>query len=128
MGKIIINSVKAPAPIGPYSQAVKASGFVFISGQLPVDPVTNDLIDGSIEEQTRQVIENIKNILQEAGSSLLDVVKVNIYVDDIDNFSRINSVYAQYFKDECPARCFVEVSKLPKAAAIEIELVAMEKN
>jgi 2-iminobutanoate/2-iminopropanoate deaminase len=128
MGKTIINSDEAPAPIGPYSQAVKAGGFIFISGQLPVDPVTNNLIDGSIEEQTHQVIGNIKNILQEAGSSLLDVVKINIYVDDIDNFSSINSVYAQYFKEECPARCFVEVSKLPKAASVEIELVAIERK
>jgi 2-iminobutanoate/2-iminopropanoate deaminase len=124
MAKATINSEKAPAPVGPYSQAIKAGGFLFVSGQIPIDPSTNTPVVDSIESQTKQVFENIKNILLSAGSSFNDVVKVTVYIDNMDNFGRINKIYGEYFTDNYPARCCVEVSRLPKNASIEIELIA----
>jgi len=120
----IIQTDAAPKAIGPYSQAVKANGFVFVSGQIPLDPETGQLVDGDIKNQTRRVFENIKAILAAAGCDLSNVVKVTVFTDDISNFSAINEVYSEYFSTHKPARSFVEVSALPRNAHVEIEVIA----
>lgn len=117
----------APLPVGPYSQAIKWKNIVFVSGQIPIDPKTNEIVKGDIEVQTRQVIENIKNILNKAGADLEDVVKATIYLKNLNDFERVNFIYAQYFKNR-PARTTVEVSNLPKNSQIEIEVIAIIKE
>ena len=114
---------KAPRPIGPYSQAIKAGEFLFISGQIPVDR-DGKLVEGGIKAQTRQVLENIRAILEAAGAGLDNVVKVTVYLKDMNDFSAMNEVYAEYFGSSKPARAAVEVSRLPKDVRIEVEAIA----
>ena len=123
--KEIVKTKKAPLAIGPYSQAVKVGNLLFISGQLSIRPETNEFMDGNVEVQTEQVLNNIKAILEAGDSSLKDVIKTNIYLQNMENFTLVNKVYNRYFKDRFPARACVEVSKLPKNAKIEIEAIAM---
>ncbi len=120
----MINTDKAPKAIGPYSQAVKFESFLFVSGQIAIDPSTQELIKGDIEAQTRRVLENIKAILEEAGLSFEHVVKTTIYLKNINDFEKVNKVYGEYFTEHKPARATVEVSNLPKGALIEIEVIA----
>ena len=124
MPKKLINSPTAPKPIGPYSQAVVAGGFLFASGQIPLDPDTNELVQGNIEAQTERVLRNIEAVLKQAGLGLSDVVKTSIYLADMGEFSRVNEVYARFFGDEPPARSTFEVSRLPKDVSIEIDVIA----
>lgn len=127
MKREVISTDKAPAAIGAYSQAVKAGDFVYISGQIPLNP-EGELITGDVSEQTRQSLENLKAILEESGSSLKDTVKVNIYASDMDDFGAINDVYSEYFTTEPPARAFVEVAGLPKDVDVEISAVAISRK
>ena len=123
----LIYTDKAPKPIGAYSQAVKYAGFVFVSGQIAIDPKTNEFVNGTVEEQTKIVMENIKAILEEAGLDLSCVIKTTIYLKNINDFPLVNKVYGEYFKEHKPARATVEVSNLPKNALVEIEVIAGEK-
>lgn len=125
MNKEIVSTKKAPEAIGPYSQGVKAGNIVYTSGQLPIDPKTNELITGDIKRETKQSMENVIAILNEAGASLKDVVKVTIFVKDMNNFAQVNEVYGEYFKEHKPARSCVEVAKLPKDGDLEIEAIAI---
>ncbi|USG99848.1 RidA family protein [Thermococcus argininiproducens] len=122
--KEIIFTEKAPKPIGPYSQAIKIGNFLFISGQIPVDPESGKLVEGGIRAQTHQVLKNIKAIVEAAGGTLNNVVKVTVYLDDMDDFAEMNEVYSQYFSESKPARAAIEVSRLPKNVKIEIEAIA----
>ncbi|MBI5192577.1 MAG: RidA family protein [Nitrospirae bacterium] len=122
--KSIIYSKNAPAAIGPYSQGIKAGGFIFVSGQIPIDPETGNIIQGDIEEQTEQVLKNLKEILAESGLTLSDVVKTTLYLKDLSNFERVNNVYKRYFIETPPARSTVEVARLPKDVQIEIDAIA----
>lgn len=124
MAREIINTKRAPAPVGAYSQAVRAGGFVFVSGQIPVNPETGELVFSDITEQTERVLVNIRNILQEAGMDLDDVVKTTVYLEMMDDLSRVNEVFGRYFGANPPARATVEVARLPKDVAIEIEAIA----
>lgn len=119
----IVQTEKAPQAIGPYSQAVKIGGFVFTSGSIPLR-ADGTLVTGSVEEQTHQVFANLKAVLEEAGSSLEKVVKTTVFIKDMDAFGRINEVYGTYFSTHKPARSTVEVARLPKDVAIEIEAIA----
>ena len=121
----IISTDKAPAAIGPYSQAIKTDGYLFISGQLPTDPATGELVGGSVMDQARQALQNILAILQEAGCSPSSVVKTTVYLRNLDDFAAVNEVYAAVFDKNPPARACVEVSRLPKNALIEIEAIAL---
>jgi len=123
----IISTNKAASAIGPYSQAIKAGNMLFVSGQLPVEPLSSDIVKGDIAEQTIQVILNIKNILEEAGYSLKDVVKTTVFLKDLSAFQMMNEVYADFFTSK-PARSTVEVSALPKGAEIEIEAIAVRNT
>lgn len=123
--KKIISTDAAPKAIGPYSQAVQAGNLLFISGQLPADPKTGNIVSGDIKTQTKQSIENIKGILAAAGGSLGSVVKTTVFLKSMDNFAEMNQVYQQYFTGDAPARSTVEVARLPKDALIEIESVAI---
>lgn len=125
--KEIISTSAAPAAIGPYSQAVKAGGFIYVSGQLPIDSATGEFADSSIAGQTEQSIKNIKAILETAGYSLGDVVKTTVLLKNISDFAAMNEVYARYFTADCPARAAFEVAALPKAALVEIEAVAYKE-
>ncbi|MEQ8627514.1 RidA family protein [Ekhidna sp.] len=120
----MINSPKAPAPIGPYSQAVKSGNTLYVSGQIPIDQSTGNLIESSIEEETEQVMKNLGYILEEAGLTFENVLKCSIFVSDMGNFSRINEVYSRYFTENPPARETVEVSGLPKGVNVEISCIA----
>ena len=124
MKKEIINTSGAPAAIGAYSQAVKTGELIFVSGQIPLTP-EGELISGSVDEQTEQVLKNMEAILLEAGSSLSQVVKVNIYAANLVDFTEINRIYAGFFENEPPARAFVEVSCLPKDVKVEISCTAI---
>lgn len=126
MKKESINVNGAPAAVGPYSHAVKANGFIYISGQLGLDPATSSLTEG-VKAQTRQSLENVKTILEGCGSDLQHVVKTGIFLDDINDFGAVNAIYGEYFTDELPARSCVEVAKLPKGGLVEIEVIAVEK-
>ncbi|SFJ74334.1 2-iminobutanoate/2-iminopropanoate deaminase [Halobacillus dabanensis] len=119
-----ISTDLAPSAIGPYSQATDLGNLVFISGQIPLDPATMEFVSDDIKEQTSQVMENISAILKEAGLSFKNVVKMNIYLDSMENFSIVNEIYASYLSEPYPARAAVEVSQLPKGAKVEIEAVA----
>ena len=125
MGKKVIQTEKAPKAIGPYSQAIQAGNFLFLSGQIPLDPKTGELVKGDIRQQTQQVLENIKGILESQGLGMENVVKVTIFLEDIANFNQVNEVYATYFPSSPPARSTVEVAKLPRDADIEIEALAI---
>jgi 2-iminobutanoate/2-iminopropanoate deaminase len=124
MKKEIIVSEKAPKALGPYSAATKFGDFVFSSGQLGIDPQTGDLVSGGIEAETRQALTNIKNVLEAAGSSLEYVLKTTVFLRDINDFGRMNTIYAEFFKADCPARSAFQVAALPKGGAVEIETVA----
>ena len=119
----IITTEKAPKAIGPYSQAVLSNGFVFTSGQIPVDPKTNSVVAGGIEEQAVQVLENLKQVLAAAGSSLDKAVKVTVYLADMDDFAKMNAVYEKYFPGK-PARATIQAARLPKDVKVEIDAVA----
>ena len=122
----IIATEKAPAAIGPYSQANVTGNLVFTSGQLPIDPATGEFVPGGIKEQTEQALKNLQAILEEAGSGLDKVLKTTCYLSDINNFAPMNEVYATFFKDGCyPSRSAFEVANLPKAGLVEIEAIAM---
>ena len=125
MGKKVIQTEKAPKAIGPYSQAIQAGNFLFLSGQIPLDPTTGELVKGDIRKQTQQVLENIKGVLESQGLGMEDIVKVTIFLKDIGNFNQVNEVYATYFPSSPPARSTVEVAKLPRDADIEIETIAL---
>ena len=123
--KKIIHSEKAPSPIGPYSQAVKSGHFLYTSGQIPIDPQTGVFVEGGIREQTIQVLENLKAVVESAGSNLNEVIKTTVFLADLADFPTVNSIYAEYFGEEnAPARSTVQVAGLPMGARIEIELVA----
>lgn len=120
--KEIIYTKNAPEPVGPYSQAIKVNGFLYCSGQIAIDPKNNQFIDGNIEEQTLQVMKNIEAVLNEAGYSFDDVIKTMCFLDDMNNFSAFNEIYAKYFTSK-PVRSCVE-AKLPKCAKVEVEIIA----
>jgi len=122
--KEIGNTSKAPNAIGPYSQAIKVNKMVFLSGQIAIDPKTQQFIEGDIEIQTRMVIYNLKSVLEASGSSLENVVKTTIYLTDINDFSKVNEIYASYFSSGKPARSTVCVAALPKNAKVEIDAIA----
>jgi len=123
--KTVVNTQKAPGAIGPYSQAIKAGGFLFISGQMPVDPVSNGVVDGGIEAQATQVLENIKAILADQGLTLESVVKTTVFLKDLNDFQVVNAIYGKYFSEQAPARACVQVVKLPKDVMVEIEAIAV---
>lgn len=123
--KTQIATDRAPAAIGPYSQAIAAGPYVFCSGQIPLDPATGQVAAGGIEAQTRQVLENLRAVLEAAGSRLELVVKTTVFLADLGDFAAMNSVYAAYFPEKPPARSTVQVEALPRAAAVEIEAVAL---
>lgn len=123
--KTEIKSINAPAPIGPYSQAIKANGTLYVSGQIPIEQSTGELITDTIEAETEQVMQNLQHVLKEAGLTFSDVVKCSIFVSDMRNFSKINEVYGNYFQDVAPARETVEVSGLPKGVNVEISCIAI---
>ena len=120
----IIHTDKAPAAIGPYSQAVKTGDLLFVSGQIPIDPATGEFAGSDITTQTRQSLNNVKAILEEAGYTLADVVKTTVLLADISDFAAMNAVYAQFFQNNCPARAAFAVKDLPKGALVEIEVIA----
>ena len=126
--KKVIATEAAPGAIGPYSQGILVGNTLFCSGQIPLKPETGELVRGSIEEQTRQVLDNLGAVLTAAGMDYSDVVSVTVFLDDMDNFARLNQVYADYFKveEQPPARCAVEVKRLPKDVGVEIGLIAMK--
>lgn len=123
--KKIVNTSNAPAPVGPYNQATSFNGMLFVSGQIALDPATGELIQDSIESETHQVMKNLQNVLAEAGMTFEDVLKASVFVADMNNYSRINAIYAEYFnEDTAPARELVEVANLPKFVNIEISVIA----
>ncbi len=124
----IIATDKAPAAIGPYSQAVKSGGFLFLSGQIAINPDNNELIDGDVKAEVKQIFANIEAVLKEAGLRLEDVVKTTIFVADMQKFSEVNEVYSSCFKEHRPARSCVEASALPKGVSVEIEAIARVKK
>jgi 2-iminobutanoate/2-iminopropanoate deaminase len=119
-----VSSPNAPAAIGPYSQAIKAGTLLFLSGQIPLDPATGQIVPGGIEPQTRQVFANIAAILEEAGLSFAHVVSATVYVADMNDFGKVNEIYATHFPAPAPARATVQVARLPKDALVEIQVVA----
>ena len=123
--KKVFFTEKAPAAIGPYSQAIEANGILFLSGQIPVDPATGEFVPGGISEQTTQSFENIKHILQEAGLTTANIVKTTVFLADMSLFGEMNTVYAKYFDGDFPARSAVAVKALPKGALVEIECIAV---
>ena len=125
MKKEVIQTEKAPKAIGPYSQAIQAGNLLFISGQIPLDPATGELVKGEIGQQTARVLDNIKGILESQGLGTEDVVKVTIFLKDMKNFNQVNEVYAEYFPSFPPARSTVEVARLPRDVEIEIEAIAL---
>ena len=122
--KKMISTPKAPAAIGPYSQAIQVGNLIYTSGQMPIDPATGQLVEGGIKEQTRQSLNNIQAILQEAGLTMTSVVKTTVFMADMADFADMNSIYAEFFTEPYPARSAVAVKTLPKNALVEIEVVA----
>ncbi len=123
--KTVISTSNAPAAIGPYSQAIEVNGMVYTSGQIPVNPATGEIPEG-IEAQAEQVMTNVKNLLEAAGTSMENVVKTTVFIKDMEDFGRINAIYAKYFEKDCPARSCVEVARLPKDVLMEMEAVAVK--
>jgi len=119
-----VSTSTAPAAIGPYSQAIKTANLLFISGQIPLDPATGNLVEGGIEAQTRQVFQNIGEILKAAGASFDAVVSATVYVADMNDFAKVNEIYATYFSSPAPARATVQVARLPRDSRVEIQVVA----
>ena len=122
--KKVISTTKAPLAIGPYSQAVEMNGFVYTSGQIPIDPATGTIVEGGIKEQTRQSLLNVRAVLEEAGLTMAHVVKTTVFMADMNDFADMNGVYAEFFAEPFPARSAVAVKSLPKGALVEIEVVA----
>jgi len=122
--KKIISTDKAPQAIGPYSQAVEFNGMVFTSGVIPINPETGELVTGTIEEQADQVFKNMKNLLEASGSNVDQVIKTTVFIKDMNDFGKVNEVYARYFTKDFPARSCVEVARLPKDVLIEVEAIA----
>ena len=122
--KKVISTPKAPAAIGPYSQAIQVGNLVFTSGQIPIDPATGQFAEGGIKGQTRQSLTNVKAILEEAGTSLANVVKTTVFLADMADFADMNAIYAEFFAEPFPARSAVAVKTLPKGALVEIEVIA----
>ena len=120
----VVATEQAPGALGPYSQAVVAGGLAWVSGQIPLDPATGTMVEGEIEDQTRRVLDNLRAVLEAAGSRLERVVRATVYLADMADFERVNAVYAEYFRKQPPARVCVEVSRLPKGARVEIDAVA----
>ena len=125
MKKVILSS-KAPAPIGPYSQAIEANGTLYVSGQIPIDPATGEVVAGGIEPQAKQVMQSLKAILEEAGYTFDQVVKTTILLDDLGSFAKVNEIYGGYFGEGAPARETYQVAKLPKGVAVEISCIAVK--
>ena len=121
----IIQTDRAPAAIGPYSQAIKTNGLVFASGQIPIDPQSGQFVEGGIREQTKQVLKNLAAVLEAAGSSLSRVVKTTVFLADMQEFGAMNEVYGEFFKEDPPARATVEAARLPRDARVEIEAIAL---
>ncbi len=127
MGKKVINAAAAPAAIGPYSHAIDTGlGLIFTSGQIPVNPATNEIVEGGIEAQTEQVFSNLKAVLEEAGSSFDKVVKATVFLQDLKDFVVVNGIYAKYLGTDAPARSAVQVAGLPKGSLVEIEVIALK--
>ena len=124
MMKKVIKTAKAPSAIGPYSQAIQVGNLVYTSGQIPIDPSTGAFVEGGIKEQTRQSLQNVKSILEEAGLTMCDVLKTTVFMADMNDFAEMNAVYAEFFTEPYPARSAVAVKTLPKGALVEIEAVA----
>lgn len=124
MEKQIISTTKAPGAVGPYSQAVKVGNLIFTSGQIPLDPTTGELVGGDVKKATERALENVKAILEEAGTSLDKVVKTTVFVKNMGDFAAVNEIYAKYFEKDMPARSCVQVV-LPKDALVEIEVIAL---
>jgi len=122
-----VRTQAAPGPVGPYSQAIKANGFVFASGQIALDPTTNQIVEGGIESQTDRVLQNLKAVLAAAGSDMRLVVKTTVFLADMSEFGPMNEVYGRFFGEVPPARSTVEVSRLPKDVRVEIDVIALEK-
>lgn len=125
MAKKIVQTDKAPGAVGPYSQAIIANGFVYTAGQIPLIPGTKNIVEGDIQAQVRQVLENVKGVVEGAGSSLANVVKTTVFLKDMDDFARMNEVYAEFFGENPPARSAVEVARLPLDVMVEIEAIAI---
>ncbi|KUO85327.1 MAG: RidA family protein [Thermoproteus sp.] len=123
----VVYTRAAPEPIGPYSQAVKAGNLLFVSGQIPVDPKTGDVVKGGIREQTRQVLENIKAVLEAAGYGLSDVAMAFVFLADLSLFGQFNEVYAEYFREKPPARVTVQAAGLPRGVLVEIAVIAVKQ-
>ena len=123
--KQIIATERAPQAIGPYSQAVVANGFVFASGQIPIDPETGQFVEGGISEQTEQVLRNVSNLLEAAGTSLARVVKTTVFLADMNDFAAMNEIYASFFGENPPARSTVQAARLPRDARVEIDVIAL---
>lgn len=123
--KEVVSTEKAPGAIGPYSQAVKAGGMVFCSGQIPIDPATGEFVEGGVAEQTDQVFKNLIAVLEAGGSSLDGVVKTTVFLADMNDFAAMNEVYAKYFDSNKPARATVQAARLPRDAKVEIECIAL---
>ena len=129
MSKSTILTTNAPTPIGPYSQGILAKGsFLFTAGQVAIDPMTGQIVAGDIKAQTRQVMQNVQAILEQAGLSFANVVKTTVFLKDISEFSAMNEVYAQFFKSDPPARSTVEVARLPKDVKVEIDVIAVVRD
>ncbi|WP_118193580.1 RidA family protein [Albibacterium indicum] len=124
--KTVVNTSKAPAPIGPYNQAIKAGNTLYISGQIPMSTPSGELVSGDISKETKQVMENIGFILEEAGYNFRDIVKTTIFLADMNDFSEVNGVYGEYFDDQAPARETVAVKTLPKNVRVEISAIAFK--
>ncbi|MDF2839443.1 MAG: putative endoribonuclease [Clostridia bacterium] len=122
--KEIISTVKAPAAIGPYSQAVKLGNMIYTSGMIPLVPETMQIVEGGVQQQTKQVLENLKALLESAGTGLGNVIKTTVFIKDMNEFPKINEIYAEYFSSKQPARSCVEVARLPKDVLVEIEVIA----
>lgn len=123
--KEIIATDRGPQAIGPYSQAIRANGFLFVSGQIPLDPATQQPVSGDIQAQTERVLENVKGIVEAAGSSLDRVVRATVFLADMNEFAAMNEVYGRYFRNQPPARSTVQVSRLPRDARVEIDVIAL---
>ncbi|MEI8131199.1 MAG: RidA family protein [Leptolinea sp.] len=124
--KQVISAAKAPKALGPYSAAIKINHFIYCSGQTGLDPATNQLVEGGVEAQTRQVLTNIKNVLESAGTDLAHVVKTTVFIMDMSDFQKMNAIYGEFFTENYPARSTIQVAGLPKSGLIEIEVVAYD--
>ena len=125
--KSIISTDKAPQAIGPYSQAIEFNGMIYTSGMIPINPTDGSLVTGTVEEQAEQALKNLKALVEESGSSMEQVIKTTVFIKDMNDFAKINDVYARYFTHNYPARSCVEVARLPKDVLIEIEAVAIKQ-